>query len=190
MTEKRKVVDVSKGYPIKESKNFIKKTIFIELINIFTFKTIITSGILYIVTAALISVTITLNINNYYDFALNIISFITPFYAITIGFSITTIVFILNNAKNFKSSNHSTLKEINILIVSYMILGLSSILFFLFEVIFGGLISYSDKIEFSISTIIYFIILLLLFVSFHFFFTIIKIIYYLSNIILVENFRK
>ncbi|WP_271401497.1 hypothetical protein [Salinicoccus roseus] len=183
----RKVVEIPKGIPINETNHFVKKHIKTQLGNIFTKKEIYIFGVLYIVFSLILSITIISAVDNYYRFAVNIVSFITPFYAITIGFSITSIVFILNNATNFKTENRNTLSQIVALIISYIVLGLISILYFLLEVILGSLFSYGHFIDGLISFLIFFIILTLICISFHFFFTIIKVLYYLSHMIIKDK---
>lgn len=181
LKKERSRVNDFKPVPVKEDKFFFLKRITEKLRESFGTKTMILFSILYIVMSIIISFLITFNTQQHFSFAMNIINFITPYYAITIGFSITTIVFILSDLERFSKHNQNTMERIVSLIISYIALGLITIIIFLMEIIFGNLFLLDDIIRQILNVIFFTVIIFLNSINFHLFFKIISVVYYLSH---------
>lgn len=107
------------------------------------------------------------------------------YFSISIGFSLATIVFIIDQLKNKKDEDEKEIVEqILSLIVIYIIHGIFMIAVFILELIFGGIYSFYGTT---------YIILNIIFLVFHFymiitnlyiFYKIIKILYYFSTIVI------
>lgn len=181
LKKERSRVNDFKPVPVKEDKFFFLKRITEKIRESFGTKTMILFSILYIVMSIIISFLITFNTQQHFIFAMNIINFITPYYAITIGFSITTIVFILSDLERFSRHNQNTMERIVSLIISYIALGLITIIIFLMEIIFGNLFLLDDIIRQILNVIFFTVIIFLNSINFHLFFKIISVLYYLSH---------
>ncbi len=187
MNSTRKVVDYRERHDISEEKNYINKKLIKRLATIFTKSELIIFGIIYIMISCTISLSITLIIENPVELSSKIVQFITPFFAITIGFSITTVIFILNNIDNFSSVNKQTLFDIITLIISYVLISVTTIICFLFVIICGLMFDFSEKINDLFNFIIFFAILLDILVCFHLFIIIIHTLYILSSALIEKK---
>ncbi|ELH8525964.1 hypothetical protein Q8V82_001340, partial [Staphylococcus pseudintermedius] len=108
MNKPRKVVDILEVHDINEQKGYIEKDLIVRLSKIYSSKEIILFGVMYFFSSIIFTFFIVYYGTEHYNLATKIIQFITPFYAITVGFSITTIVFVLNNLEKFNSLNKQT----------------------------------------------------------------------------------
>lgn len=188
--KKRKAVEQTEIHPISETKNYIKKSLTMRLSSIYPIKEIIIFSLIYFVVSLIVTLSIIFSHVDNAGLMKNVVQFITPFYAITIGFSVTTIIFILNNIERFDSINKQNLFDIISLIITYIIIGIITIMMFLFIIIFGTLFNFNNTLNDFFSFIIFLIVMIVIFISFHLFFTIIQIIYLLSyNLIEGKSFK-
>ncbi|WP_145455905.1 hypothetical protein [Staphylococcus epidermidis] len=176
MTKERKVVENEEVYEISEAQKFVRKDLLERLKRVYPTKKRIVIFIAYIIISLLIATLIVIFNDEKSLLIKNIIQFITPFYAITIGFSITTIVFILNNVSDFIGIARQNLSDIISLVISYIIIGIATIILFLIITILTNTFNLACFFYFFV----FFIVDLMILLSFQLFFTIIKILYLIS----------
>ncbi|HDV6002714.1 TPA: hypothetical protein RJJ38_002544, partial [Staphylococcus pseudintermedius] len=155
MNKPRKVVDILEVHDINEQKGYIEKDLIVRLSKIYSSKEIILFGVMYFCSSIIFTFFIVYYGTEHYNLATKIIQFITPFYAITVGFSITTIVFVLNNLEKFNSLNKQTIFDIVILLICYISLSILSIMSFLGVTIFGALFRFNNNINMILNSLIF-----------------------------------
>ncbi|REH94936.1 hypothetical protein DOS70_07835 [Staphylococcus felis] len=187
MNKPRKVVDILEVHDINEQKGYIEKDLIVRLSKIYSSKEIILFGVMYFFSSIIFTFFIVYYGTEHYNLATKIIQFITPFYAITVGFSITTIVFVLNNLEKFNSLNKQTIFDIVILLICYISLSILSIMSFLGVTIFGALFSFDNNINMILNSLIFTLMIFDIFICFHLFMTIIKLLYLLTHSIIEQQ---
>ncbi|WP_144780796.1 hypothetical protein [Macrococcoides caseolyticum] len=187
MNKPRKVVDILEVHDINEQKGYIEKNLIVRLSKIYSSKEIILFGAMYFFSSIIFTFFIVYYGTGHYNLATKIIQFITPFYAITIGFSITTIVFVLNNLEKFNSLNKQTIFDIVTLLICYISLSILSIMSFLGVTIFGALFSFDNNINMILNSLIFTLMIFDIFICFHLFMTIIKLLYLLTHSIIEQQ---
>lgn len=74
---------------------------------------------------------------NYYGFAKEFINLLFGFYSITIGFSLSSLIFLVSNLEKYKSKHTDTLESIVILITMYIILSIVTLISFILLFVIG-----------------------------------------------------
>ncbi len=187
MTKKRKVVELNEVLNINEQKGYIEKNLLFRLFAIYSIKEITFFGFIYTFSSIIFAVFVLYFGSEPYTLATKIIQFITPFFSITIGFSITTIVFVLNNLEKFNSLNKQIIFDIVTLLICYISLSIISIMSFLGVTIFGSLFSFSHSINMFLNFFIFTFMIFDIFICFHLFLTIIKLLYLLTYSIIEKE---
>lgn len=135
--------------------------------------------------SVILSVIITFGAEDVFKLLEKLISLLITYFSISIGFSLATIVFIIDQLKNKKDEDEKKIVEqILSLIVIYIIHGIFMIAVFILELIFGGIYSFYGTTYIILNIIFLVFYFYMIMTNLYIFYKIIKILYYFSTIII------
>lgn len=133
----------------------------------------------------ILSVIITFGAEDVFKLLEKLISLLITYFSISIGFSLATIVFIIDQLKNKKDEDEKEIVEqILSLIVIYIIHGIFMIAVFILELIFGGIYSFYGTTYIILNIIFLVFYFYMIITNLYIFYKIIKILYYFSTIVI------
>lgn len=133
----------------------------------------------------ILSVMITFGAEDVFKLLENLISLLITYFSISIGFSLATIVFIIDQLKNKKDEEEKeVVEQILSLIVIYIIHGIFMIAVFILELIFGGIYSFQGTTYIILNIIFSTFYFYMVITNLYMFYKIIKILYYFSTIVI------
>lgn len=133
----------------------------------------------------ILSVIITFGAEDVFELLEKLISLLITYFSISIGFSLATIVFIIDQLKNKKDEDEKEIVEqILSLIVIYIIHGIFMIAVFILELIFGGIYSFYGTTYIILNIIFLVFYFYMIMTNLYIFYKIIKVLYYFSTIVI------
>ncbi|GGA98630.1 hypothetical protein ERX37_04810 [Macrococcus hajekii] len=165
---------------VNEDRTYSKKQFIKRFYNVFT-KIELLSIVPIVIFSIILSHFVTSLTDDCYKLIKDIAGNLVSYFSITIGFSLATIVFIIDNLKNYNADQRKTLLEILTLITAYIIHGLAMICFFLLHHLIGDIIKLNDSYYIVNLILISFLIIMIL-LNLTLFYKIIKVVYYFSYI--------
>ncbi len=133
----------------------------------------------------ILSVIITFGAEDVFKLLEKLISLLITYFSISIGFSLATIVFIIDQLKNKKDEDEKEIVEqILSLIVIYIIHGIFMIAVFILELIFGGIYSFYGTTYIILNIIFLVFYFYMIMTNLYIFYKIIKVLYYFSTIVI------
>lgn len=114
-----------------------------------------------------------------------LISLLITYFSISIGFSLATIVFIIDQLKNKKDKDEKeVVEQILSWIVIYIIHGIFMIAVFILALIFGGIYSFYGITYIIINILVLIFYFYMIVTNLYIFYKIIKILYFFSTIVI------
>ncbi|PTJ85807.1 hypothetical protein BUZ56_11535 [Staphylococcus hyicus] len=133
----------------------------------------------------IISFMITFNSDDAFKVVSKVIGFLITYFSITIGFSLATLTFIIENLRIVKESNESYLLEkILSLIVIYILHGVFMIGIFILLLIFGNIITFTGYLYYITNMLLVTLNSMMIILNLYIFCKIVVILYYFALLIL------
>ncbi|PTJ70861.1 hypothetical protein BUZ58_08940 [Staphylococcus hyicus] len=133
----------------------------------------------------IISFMITFNSDDAFKVVSKVIGFLITYFSITIGFSLATLTFIIENLRKVKESNESYLLEkILSLIVIYILHGVFMIGIFILLLIFGNIITFTGYLYYITNMLLVTLNSMMIILNLYIFCKIVVILYYFALLIL------
>lgn len=159
---------------IKFAKNFNKDKHELLIVNL-----------VIIIFSLIISLLITFNSDDVFKVVSNLIDPLITYISITIGFSLATLTFIIENLRKVKENDESDLLEkILSLIVIYILHGVFMIGVFILELIFGNMISLIGMLHYIMNIFCITLYSFMIVFNLYIFCKIVIILYYFALLIL------
>lgn len=184
MSKGERVVKPSRN-EIHEVRNFSKKIViknFFEALNNFDK---ICAPIIFIIISASISIGVVKMGLDGFEFIKPIIEVIFSYLSITIGFSITSLIFMFENVKKLNLNRY--MKQILAIIIVFIIHGLILITLFVIQLAAGSLIHFTGVLYYVSNFIGITFYLSMIFINIYLFYIIIKTVYYFLKITIEEK---
>lgn len=133
----------------------------------------------------IISFMITFNSDDAFKVVSKVIGFLITYFSITIGFSLATLTFIIENLRKVKENNESDLLEkILSLIVIYILHGVFMIGVFILLLIFGNIVTFTGCLYYITNMLLVTLNSMMIILNLYIFCKIVVILYYFALLIL------
>lgn len=144
--------------------------------------------ILLPIISVIISLIVTFVAEDVFIILEKLISLLITYFSISIGFSLATIVFIIDQLRRFENVNEKeTVEQILSLIVVYITHGIFMVIIFILEIIFGNIFAFNGLVYILINVPLLSFYFYMTISNLYIFYNIIKVLYYFSSTIINEN---
>lgn len=173
---------------IQANEDFTKTTIIKSFIDALNFIDKYVAPIVFVIISIVISLGVVYFKKDGFEFMKPIIEVVFSYLSITIGFSITSLIFIIDNIKKAKVDLYETVRQILSLFVIFIIHGLLLIILFVIQLSVGSLVYLNDLCLYRIVNVVGITFYIsMIFINVYIFYIITKTVFYFAKILIEEQ---